>query len=709
MDSMNTMKYMFEPSSVAVIGASAQPGKIGYSVVRNLKEGGFGGNIYPINPRGGEIIGIKSYADISDVAGPIDVASICVPARLVFDAVKACADKGVKIVQIISSGFSEIGEFEMEERITAYARDKGTRVLGPNIFGAYSGAANCNATFSATKIVHGNVAILTQSGALGIAMIGKTAVTGMGLSAMVSLGNKADIDEADCLSYVVSDSNTRVILIYIEGIKKGERFIEALKNATAIKPVIILKSGRSKRGAMAAASHTGSLAGSDEIFDAIVRQCGALRAESLEEAFNWCKFLASSPLPRGDNCVIVTNGGGIGVMATDACEKYGIDLFDDQETLKSVFEDSTPAFGSTKNPIDITGGAASAEYTAALSAPAEHDAIHSTIALYCETATFDSENLTPMIRGTYKKHLASGKPAVYALVGGSAIDESMRALKQENIPVYSDVDQAVSSLSVSYRYRHYLAERSDTVDWAHVNTSRIDQIINGVRHDGRSFLLSDEGAAVMQSAEIPIPSSRIAHNLDQAVNFADDLGYPLVMKVVSRDILHKSDAGGVALNLLARNEVIDAYEAIIQNCKNYNAAARIDGIEVTQMVQAGTELIIGARRDPSFGPVVMCGLGGIYVEIMKDVVFRALPLNRREIRSMLEDIKSFPLLMGVRGEAQKDIDSIIDAILKVGTILYRCPGITDIEINPVMVYEQNKGLKAVDTRILISNAKEEHL
>jgi len=701
------MKYLFEPKSIAVIGASATEGKIGHSVLKNITEKGYKGKVYPVHPRAEKILGLQAYPSVSAIGKEVDAASICIPAKYVFDAVKDCVDSGVKQIQIITSGFSEIGEHELENKIVEYAANGGTRILGPNIFGIYSAAANLNATFTATETVKGNVAILTQSGALGIAMMGKTAAANLGLSVMVSLGNKSDINEADCLDYIREDPNTGVVFMYIEGIKQGERFKEALEKTTRVKPVIILKSGRSKRGAMAAASHTGSLAGSDEIFDAIIKQCGALRAESLEEAFYWCSYLAASPLPPGDNTVIVTNGGGIGVMATDACEKYGVTLFDDQETLKTIFDPATPEFGSTRNPIDITGGAASQDYQLALSAPATAKNIHSTIALYCETATFDTENLAPMIRDTWKKHIAEGKPAVYAIVGGEGVTSAMEELQSENIPVYGDVDEAVSALSVGYRYRAYREIRDEKDEWSSINIKEIEKIIDHAQADGRTFLLANESAAVMKAAGIPVPKSRIAHNIDQAVEYAECLGYPLVMKVVSRDILHKSEAGGVALDLDDKEEIIDAFEAITQSSLAYNPSAVIDGFEITEQVTEGTEIIVGARRDPAFGPVVMCGLGGIYVEVMKDVVFRALPLNRREIVGMLEDIKTYPLLLGVRGEKRKDIEGLVDTIIKVGTIIDRCSRITDIEINPVVVYEQERGLKAIDTRILISNPKEE--
>ena len=538
-------------------------------------------------------------------------------------------------------------------------------------------------------------------------MIGKTAVANMGLSTIISIGNKCDVDEADLLEYLIHHEDTKVILIYMEGVKKGERLIEILRMVTARKPVIAIKSGRSARGAQAAASHTGSLAGSDEIIDAILKQCGVIRAESLEEAFNWCKFLASCPPPKNKNTVIITNGGGIGVLATDACEKYGVDLFDDQPLLKAIYEPVTPSFGSTKNPVDITGGANSEDYNHALFASADNSNIGSTIALYCETATFDSANLSKMIEDSYERHKENDKPITYAIVGGEQVETAISSLVKTDVPVYNEVQQAVSCFGAYYKYFGYLESFCNDSDEYDIDIDSVNKIVDGALNNNRTFLLANEGAAVMQAADVTIPGSKIARNIEQAVKYANEIGYPIVMKVVSKDILHKSDVGGVLLDLENDKEVINGYEAIIHKCKAYNPNAVIDGIEVCEMVKSGTELIVGARRDPAFGPVIMCGLGGIYVEVMKDVSFRCLPMNRSMALSMLEEIRSYPLLLGARGEKKKDIEAVIDTIIKISTIIKKCDRITDIEINPIVVYEQNKGLKALDARILISKAKED--
>ena len=699
------IKYLFEPRAVAVIGASSDEKKIGYKIVENIVLGGYSGKVYPINPKGGEILGLPMYKSLAEVDSEIEVACIAIPAKFVFEAVKDCAARGVKYLPIITSGFSEVGNTEEEKQIVSYARKYGMGVLGPNIFGIYSAQVSLNATFGPANVMAGNVAIITQSGALGVAMIGKTAIENIGLSAIVSVGNKSDIDEADLLAYLTRHEGTKVIMMYIEGIKEGEKFIQALKQATQQKPVVVIKSGRSKRGAVAAASHTGSLAGADEIFDDIMRQCGVLRAESIQEAFNWCKFLADVPMPTGDNTVIVTNGGGIGVMATDACEKYDIKLYDDLYTLKEIFSPVTPDFGSTKNPVDITGQAAPQHYNDALGAALENEHINSVIALYCETAVFDADSLSNMIKTNHANYQVGQKPIVFSILGGEDTENSLVSLRKQRVTVLADVYEAVSCLGAIYTYRHYLQDYSDEIETADMDIQAIEEVARGALEDGRSFLLAYEAQQVMNVAGLPVPQSHIARNLDEAVKYAEEIGYPVVMKVVSRDILHKSDAGGVALGLDDREEVIDAYQAIIQSCRAYNPQAVIQGVEVSEMVASGTEVIIGARKDKVFGPIVMVGLGGIYVEVMKDVSFRAAPLNRKVVRRMIEEIRSYPLLLGVRGEARKDIEGIVDTIIKLGTVIQQCQSITDIEINPLMVYEQGQGTRAVDVRVLVSIAE----
>ena len=699
---METIKSLFEPQSVAVIGASQNKKKIGYMLLNNIIQSGYKGRIYPINAGVEEILGLKTYKNIKDIDDAVDVVCTSIPAPFVYESVKDCAEKGVKHNLIITSGFSEVGNIDEEKKITEYGRDHGMRIIGPNVFGLYSSASSLDATFGPGNILPGSVAIITQSGALGLAMIGKTTVENIGLSAIVSVGNKCDVDEADLLDYLAEQEQTKVILMYIEGIKDGSKFMRAVQRATQKKPIVVIKSGRSKRGASAAASHTGSLAGTDEIIDAIMKQCGVLRAESIRDAFNWCKYLAASPAPKNENGLIITNGGGVGVMATDACEQYNVELFDDGTALKKMFESVTPGFGSTKNPVDITGGAASTEYTSALEVAMNCDRIGATMALYCETATFLAPDLEKTIRKCFKAYEKAGKPVLFAIVGGDEIEKIITRLSRENIPVFGDIYEAVSCLGKLYEYHRYLElppEKHETIE---VDTSDIDDICQKAIREKRYFLLANEAQKIMECAGISVPISKVARNLEESVKAAEEIGYPVVMKIVSKDIIHKSDAGGIALDLVNKEEIIDAYQAIIRNCREYAPAAKITGVEIAEMLNMDIETIVGARRDTVFGPIIMFGLGGVYVEIMKDVAFRALPLARTEIIKMIKETRSYPLLLGVRGEEKKDMDDVIDVILKLSSLIQKCPFIADIEINPLMVYEQGQGTKAVDVRILLT-------
>ncbi|MBW1716063.1 MAG: acetate--CoA ligase family protein [Deltaproteobacteria bacterium] len=669
---MTDMRYLFEPKSIAVIGASHDTAKIGYRVIENIVLSGYPHKVYPINPRGGEILGLQVFKALEDINNPIDLACIVIPAKLVFDAVKNCADKGVKIALIITSGFSEVGNIQEEKRIATYARENGLRILGPNIFGIYSAGVSLNATFGARDVRPGNVAIVTQSGALGASMIGKTAVENIGISAMVSVGNKADIDESDLLEYLLTQDMTKIIFMYVEGVREGERLVKVLNGATKNKPVVVIKSGRSAKGAIAVASHTGSLAGTDEVFDAIMRQSGVLRAESLQDAFDWCKFLSNNPLPHGENTVIITNGGGVGVMTADACEKYGVRLYDDVPALGEIFSDIIPDFGSTKNPIDLTGQATTSEFDGALNAALKSDTIDAVIALMSEVAVFDAENLPGLIENHYQHFKSQGKPILFSCFGGDKVEDCIKSCSTKGFPVFGDVYEAVSCLGGMYSYYNYLVNRSDEIAVADIQVETIEETVRRVREDKRNFLLAHEARAIMKAARIQTPTSQVARSLDEAVRHSEAIGYPVVMKLVSKDIVHKSDAGGVALDLENRDEVIDAYQAIIQSCKAYDPNAKIEGVDISKMARPGIELIIGARRDKTFGPIVMFGLGGIYVEVMKDISFRAFPLSRNEAMNMVKEIRSYPLLLGVRGEKKKDATGIVDTIIKLGTIIQEC-------------------------------------
>jgi len=454
------VKALFQPRSIAVIGASRTPGKIGYVVLRNIKGYGFTGKVYPINPHADEILGYKAYPSILDVPDEVDVAVITVPAEGVLKVVEESGQKGVKVAVIITSGFSEVGNVELENKIVETARRYGMRILGPNIFGYVYTPSNINATFGPLEVAKGNIALISQSGALGIALMGWTIMNEIGLSALLSVGNMADLDVAELSEYLADDPNTRVITIYLEGIKpgRGREFVEKMKNVTLKKPVVVIKAGRSRRGAAAAASHTGSLAGSDNLYEAAFKQSGVIRAYTVEEMFDVARAFSSQPLPRGENTIIITNGGGVGVLATDAAELNDVKLLDPSPELREKLKTTMPWFGSAKNPVDLTGQAGVENYVNALKIAAESKEVDNIVILYCRTAVLDPRELAKAIVELYEaEHI--DKTTVAGFVGGEDTYEAIKYLNRHNIPAYPSPERAVYSLSRMIWYRRYLESR----------------------------------------------------------------------------------------------------------------------------------------------------------------------------------------------------------------------------------------------------------
>lgn len=451
---MSALDKLFCPKSIAVIGASKNPKKIGYELVSNILAGGYEGRIYPVNPEGADVMGLRSYTSVRSIPCEVDLAVIAVPAVYVPDVLEECGQKDVKALIVISSGFKEVGNVELEERILSILRKYGMRMLGPNIFGLYYAPSRMNATFGLSRVFPGSIAFVTQSGALGIAMMGWTNLYRIGVSAVVSMGNKADIDEADMLDYFADEEKTKAVLVYIEGAKDGRRLIDSLKGITAKKPVVVLKSGRTEKGASAATSHTGSLAGSDKIYEAAFRQSGALRAFDLAQAFDWVKLMTMQPPPPNENCLIITNGGGVGVMTTDACEESSITIWTLPDDLQTEFKELMPVFGNFRNPVDLTGQAYEDSYYRSVELAMKDQRIGSIIVLYCQTAITDPVAIAKSIVDVCESQRCD-KTVVTSFVGGPQCEDAMRKLDERNIPAYPIPERAVSALAAYYRWQRY--------------------------------------------------------------------------------------------------------------------------------------------------------------------------------------------------------------------------------------------------------------
>jgi acetyltransferase len=690
-----------QPKSVAVVGASVTPGKIGYTVLDNLIKEGFKGKIYPINPTATEILGLKVYATVADVPGEIDAAIITVPAKFVPEVTEECGKKGIKNLIIITSGFSEVGDHATEDQIVKTAHQYGSRILGPNIVGVLSNSEKFNGSFAPFLPLPGKASLISQSGALLIAMDAATFTRRVGFDKLVSIGNMADIDFADLIEWLNDDPNTSCICLYIEGLKDGRRFIEASQKAT--KPIIAIKSGVSAHGAAAAASHTGSLAGASKVYNAAFQQARVIQASDLNNLFDRTLALSLQPPMTGDNLLILTNGGGVGVLATDAAEKYGIPLKFAPADVQTELKKHMPEFGSAKNPVDLTGMAGNEWYYDTTKYSFAHKWVEGLVVLYCETAMTNPLEIAQAIKKAVDESGVKEKPITVSFVGGERCDAAMRWLVESGIPAYGAPDLAINAMAALREYARFKsAEAGETKVSIKGDKKAALKIIEAARTDGRSSLTEIEAKEVFKAYGLPVTVTLLAKTEDEAVALAKKVGFPVVMKIVSPDILHKSDAGGVKVNIKDEAGVRDAFKTILTNSKAYKADANIHGIAIQEMAPWGTEVILGSVNDPTFGPTMMFGLGGIFVEVLKDVTFRVSPVTEDQAANMLGEIRGAPILAGARGEAPRDRKALADVITKYSNmILDLRDDIAESDANPVLVYEEGKGLKVVDARVIL--------
>ncbi|MGC9469153.1 MAG: acetate--CoA ligase family protein [Anaerolineae bacterium] len=700
---LEVLNGLLRPKSIAVIGASNTPGKIGYTVVKNLLESGYEGPVYPINPNDDEIQGLKAYPSVLDVPGDIDAAAVVVPAKIVPHVTRECGQKGVKGLIIIASGFSEVGRGDLEQQVVEIAHEHGMRVLGPNIVGILSNSDKCNASFAPFLPLPGRAALVSQSGALLIAMDASTYIRRVGFDKLISIGNMSDVNFADMIPWLDQDEATWCISLYIEGLKDGRRFMEnALK---AKKPIVALKSGVSAHGAAAAASHTGSLAGSGKIYDAAFEQAGVVMASELNNLFDRTLALSLQPAMKGDNLLIITNGGGVGVLATDSAERYGLPLRFAPDDVQAELKKHMPEFGSAKNPIDLTGMAGRDWYQDSVQYAFAHEWVDGLVVLYCETAMTDPMDIAQGIEAAIDASGVDDKPVSVSFVGGERSEAAMRWLVENGIPAYNEPDNAVNAaaaLREFARNREMAAqsfERSGDVD-----EQAARDVIAKVREDGDRDMTEVESKAIFEAYGLPVAHTRLATNEDQAVELAEKIGYPIVMKIVSPDILHKSDAGGVKVDLNSAAEVREAYNTILENAKAFKEDADVHGVAVQQMAPWGTEVILGSVDDPTFGPTVMFGLGGIFVEILRDVTFRVAPVGAEQAFKMLSDINGAPILAGARGEEPKDRRALAEVLSRYSQMICDLADeVQESDANPVIVYEEGEGVTIVDARIILKD------
>jgi len=693
---------LLKPKSIAVVGASATPGKIGNTVIQNLIDSNYSGSVYPINPSSNEILGFKCFPKISDVPDTIDAAVITVPAKYVVGVTEECGQKGVKGLIIITSGFSEVGDHETEHEIVRIAHQYGMRVLGPNIVGTLSNSDNLNASFAPFLPLNGKASLVSQSGALLIALDAATYTRRVGFDKMISIGNMSDVNFSDMIAYLSEDDATSCISLYIEGLKDGAAFIRESRKCK--KPIVVLKSGVSAHGAAAAASHTGSLAGAAKVYGAAFQQAGVSQATDLDDLFDRTLVLSLQPPMKGDNVLVVTNGGGVGVLATDSAEKAGIPMKFAPADVQAELKKHMPEFGSAKNPVDMTGMAGKEWYYETTKFAFAHPWVDGLVILYCETAMTNPREIAQGIYDAINETGIKDKPVTVSFVGGEKSDKAMEWLVESGIPAYGAPDLAVNAMGALREYAR-MNELNDIKPYEPegINTQKARQIIASARNAGRSALTEVEAKKVFEAYGLPITPTELSKSEEEAVEIANKIGYPLVMKIVSPDILHKSDAGGVKVNIKNETMVREAYREIVNNAKAYKADAVIDGIAIQEMAPWATEVIVGSVKDNTFGPTIMFGLGGIFVEVLKDVTFRVAPISLAEARKMEDEIRSAAILDGVRGEAPRDKDALAKVLATYAFMINDLRDeVAESDANPVIVYEQGNGVKVVDARIILT-------
>ncbi len=699
-----SLAQFFSPRSIAVVGASTDPAKLGNVILNNLLTGKFLDQdrvLYPINPKAKEILGQTAYPSVLDVPDPIDLAVIAIPYPAVPAAVAECGEKGIPAAIVISAGFREAGleGAAREAELLEVAHKYNIRLIGPNCFGVIDTLTPMNATFSAGMPPTGPMGFMSQSGALGAAILDWAMAGRLGLSKFVSLGNKADVAESDLLQEWGEDSSLRVILAYTEGLPDGQEFIRVARQVGKIKPVVAIKSGVTQAGARAVSSHTGSLAGSEQAYTAAFRQAGVIRANSLEELLDFALAFGYLPRLNGDRVAIITNAGGPGILATDAVERYGLKLARFEPERLRDLEQFLPDAASAANPVDLLGDAREDRYEFALDRVIGDPNVDAIMVLVTPQAMTDVERTAEVIVEAASR---ADVPVLACLMGQASLGRGPEILNSNGVPRFPFPERGARALYAMNAYRRYSEEPLPEFETLEVERETVRELFQSVREAGRLTIGDFESRDILAAYGLASPEADLAPTAEEAVQLAGRIGYPVVLKVASPDILHKTDVGGVRVDLRDAAAVRDAFDLITYRATRYLPEARLWGCIVQKMAPAGIEVLIGMNRDPQFGPLVTFALGGIYVEILKDAAFRLAPFSRVEAGAMLNEIRASALLEGVRGQPPADRESIVDALMRIGQLVMDFPEIEELDINPFMVYEQGQGGSALDMRLVLA-------
>jgi acetyltransferase len=700
------LKAIFSPSSIAVIGASRTRGTIGRDMLRKLVEYGFNGIVYPVNPAARFIHSMRCYRSVLEIPDPVDMAVICVPKHLALQAVEDCGRKDVKAIIMITAGFSETGPkgAELERQVFERVRHYGMRMIGPNCMGVINTDPNVqmDAVFAGPMPVEGNVGFLSQSGALGVAILERTAEMQLGFSSFVSLGNRTDISTDDILWYWKDDPRTDLVLLYIESFGNAQRFAQIAREMVRRKPIIAVKSGRYAAGARAISSHTASLAATDVAVNALLESTGVIRVDTVEKQLDYAQAFAKQPIPRGNRVAVMSNGGGPAILATDAVEGHGLKMAAFSDETLAALRKALGELASAANPVDMVSSASHEHFEAVASILLNDPNTDALIVLFVLPVTTDSRDVARAIVRAYEKRRDLGKPVMVCFMTRDADTSGTPILRNAGLPVYTFPESAAQALAAMDTYRRIRERPAGTVrEFNDVDKDRVRAVLDHAKLVGRTQLLSEEVSELMRAWGFPVLKSQLVEKRENLPQAAKAIGYPLVMKIVAEGITHKSDVGGVKLNLRDERDLLRAYDEIAASVAKLPQKIESWSVMLEPMISGGREVVMGLTADPSFGNLVMVGTGGIYVEVLKDVAFRLAPLTDVDAEAMVQSLRGYPILEGVRGEAPVHLATLYEQLARLSALAVEFPEIREMDMNPFLMFPEAGQCVAVDARITL--------
>jgi acetate---CoA ligase (ADP-forming) len=712
---MNSLDAIFSPESVAIIGASNTPGKVGHDIFANILKGGYKGTIYPVNPKTKSVLSVKTFSAVTEIPDQIDLSIVIIPGQAALKAVEDSITKGVKGIVVVSAGFREIGKegLEIENRLVAMCREAGVRVVGPNCLGVINPApdVSLNASFSTRMPAFGNISFMSQSGALCTAVLDFAADRDFGFSKFISIGNKADVNELDLLRYFHDDPETAVIVMYVEELRNnGREIIETVKEITSGSrptPVLVIKSGRTSAGARAAASHTGALAGSEAVYEAIFRQSGIIRADSIDELFDYANAFTYKyesklgktrrKLPNGNRVAIITNAGGPGIIATDMTISSDLTLATFQKETIDDLAKNLPSTANIHNPVDVIGDAPSDRYENALQAVIKDEGVDGVLVILTPQSMTNALGTAEAVVRVARR---SPKPILCSFMGIIDVSAGVKFLQTNGYPVYRFPENAAKSFAALYKFSTWVnREHLPEFDLKQDKEKAAAVIAECLTH-GKTKLGELDGLKLLKAYGFNVLPTELATNDLKAAQIAGEMGFPVVMKIVSPQILHKSDAGGVVVGVKSEEEAKKTFRKITESAKAYDPQAVIEGVLIQKMAERGEEVIIGMNDTP-LGPLIMFGMGGIFVELFKDVIFGLAPLCRDDARRMIHAIKAYKLFTGFRGRPKADIEEVERLLIRLSNLAMNHPEIIELDINPLLVHPEGKGATVADCRMIL--------